>query len=33
MEVHFCVLGANISEEEIIHSFNTIDIDNNGEIS
>ena len=32
-KVHFHVLGANVSEEEIIHSFNTIDSDKNGEIS
>ena len=32
-KVHFRVLGADISDEEIVHSFNTIDADKNGEIS
>ena len=32
-KVHFRVLGTNLSEEEIVYSFNTIDTDKNGEIS
>ena len=32
-KVHFRVLGVNLSEEEIVYSFNTIDADKNGEIS
>ena len=31
--MHFRVLGADISDEEVVHSFNTIDADKNGEIS
>jgi Ca2+-binding EF-hand superfamily protein len=32
-KVHFRVLGANVSDEEVLHTFNTIDTDKNGEIS
>ena len=32
-KVYFNVMGADVSDEEVVHSFNTIDTDKNGEIS
>ena len=32
-KVHFHILGINISDSEVVHSFNTIDTDKNGKIS
>ena len=31
--MHFRVLVVNVSDEEVVHTFNTIDTDKNGEIS